>query len=231
MWRSICCIVFCLVSGLSYAKPVEQIYVDQATALFGEGNYSAALKQFQSLLDSSKDQALRIRLQWNVARCLEMLGRYEEALSEFYAYQSIINDPQRRTRALRKIEALFPKVYGQLSISCDEAVDFQVLHRPTSAPNKVERFGPLPCPNELRELKSGRATVSANFGHALFEQAVMIEAGALSTVALERPQAPKRDYTPWVIGGALSAIVVATATYFLVSADDSGGSDVRLEFQ
>ena len=110
VWRSICCIVFCLVSGLSHAKPVEQTYVDQATALFGEGNYSAALEQFQSLLDSSDDEELRVRLQWNVARCLEMLGRYEEALSEFYAYQSIIKDAQRRSRALRKIDELLPRV-------------------------------------------------------------------------------------------------------------------------
>ena len=44
-----------------------------------------------------------------------MLGRYEEALSEFYAYQSIIADSARRTRAL-KIEALFPKVYGELEV-------------------------------------------------------------------------------------------------------------------
>ena len=231
MWRSICCILFCLVSGLSHAKPVEQIYVDQATALFGEGNYSAALRQFQSLLNSSEDEQLRIRLQWNVARCLEMLGRYEEALSEFYAYQSIINDPQRRTRALRKIEALFPKVYGQLSIECTEAADFQVLHRPTSSPKKVERFGPLPCPNELRELKSGRATVSANFGDKLFEQVVTIEAGSLSTVVLQAPEATKQDYTPWVIGGAVSAVVVATATYLILTADGGGGSDVQLEFQ
>ena len=122
-------------------------------------------------------------------------------------------------------------MYGQLRIDCAEVVDFQVQHRPTSSPKKVERFGPLPCPQQLRELKSGRATVSANFGDAMFEQVVTIEAGALSTVDLQLPGAPRKDYTPWVIGGAVSVAVVATVTYFLVTSDDGGGSDVRWDFQ
>ena len=219
MWRVICCAIFCLMSSVSHAKPVQQIYVDQATALFGEGNYSAALKQFQSLLDSTTDSKLRVRLQWNVARCLEMLGRYEEALSEFYAYQSIISDPARRTRALRKIETLFPKVYGQLEVNCPESVDFHVTHRPTSSPKKLEQFGPLPCPNQLRELKSGRATVSASLGDAIFEEIVLIEAGKLATVTLSKP---KVDNTPWLIGGAVSAVVVVAATYFILRAQPDG---------
>ena len=130
------------VAAESNARSVEQVYVDQSVVLFSDGNYSAALTQFQTLLSSSRDAQQRIRLQCNVARCLEMLGHFEAALAEFYAYQSIIKDPKRKSRALGKINQLHPKVYGSLSVICSEETAFEVHHRPNTTRNKRQNFNP-----------------------------------------------------------------------------------------
>ena len=233
VFRLLLCFAVLGFGGYGFTQPIEQTRVNQATALFQEGNYSEALKQYQSLLSFSESEPERIRLQWNVARCLEMIGRYEEALSGFYAYQSIVADPKRKARALEKIRALRPKVYGKLNVACEAPLEFQVLHRPTSDPESPKRFGPLGCPNLLEELTSGNVVVTANEGGDLMQASAVINPGETISVTLSPPPKAYRlsSNAKWMIGGVTTALVVGAIAYFALTSEPEDGPKTRLVFQ
>lgn len=87
------------------AVDAAQQQLDDAKALFREGRYAEALEIFRTL------QALpalreRPQLQWNIARCLEMLERHAAAIEAFKHAQRLYPDPERRRACAAKIKAL-----------------------------------------------------------------------------------------------------------------------------
>ena len=223
-------ILYCLL--LSYtsiqAAPLKQYNVDQAISLFKQKDYNEALKHFQALLKSSHKKQQTVRLQWNVARCLEKLGRYEEALTEFYGYRAIVLDPKRKQRAKRQIAKLIPKVYGSLKITCTEDMSLNVLHKPTSSPGKTEKFGPRPCPSTLKKLRAGRSKITAFYDGSTIKRTALITPGAIQRVHLKPP--PKAGGNGLLIAGVVTTAVVIAGSIYLLSADDSKDSGTSLCF-
>ena len=231
----LCLCFLSITASTCHSKPVKKVFVEQAVALFKAGNYEAALSQFRGLLESSTSKEQRRRLQWNVARCLEMLGRSEEALAEFYAYESTIKDAKRQARAKRKIRSLIPKVYGDLHVKCKTAATFQVELKPHSNPTASQKFNAQKCPGRLKKLKSGEATVTAWIGKRIDRRKVDIRAGQTAVLHMQIPATPpasgeSQGFTrnQYIIGGSIAAVAVGTLVYFLVS--DDGGSEQKTSF-
>jgi hypothetical protein len=219
-------IVICAAS--SQAAPLKQYNVDQATSLFKQKHYAEALKHFRALLKSSKRKQQTIRLQWNVARCLEQLGRHEEALTEFYGYQSIVKDSKRKKRAKTKIGKLIPKVYGTLKVTCPKLMSLTLLHVPTAAPDQPETYARKKCPTTLKKLRAGRTQITAVYDGDDIRRSAVITPGTIQKIHLTIPP-PKADNT-LLIAGVVTTAVVIGASIYLLTADDGKGETTNLCF-
>ena len=212
----------------SHAAPIKQVNVDQATSLFKQKHYAEALKHFRALLKSSKRKQQTIRLQWNVARCLEELERHEEALTEFYGYQAIVKDSKRKKRAKGKIGKLIPKVYGTLKVSCAEPMRLSLSHVPSATPQEAETYDRKTCPATLRKLRAGRTQITGVHHEGDIRRSTIITPGTIQRIHLEAPP-PKADNTLLIAGVVTTAIVVAGGIY-LLSANDAKDADTSLCF-
>lgn len=224
------CVLFFLFACPAFAAPIKQYNVDQATSLFKQGEFQAALQHFQTLLSRTNDRRQKIRLQWNVARCFEELGRYEEALKEFYGYKSIVRDKRRNARAEKKILALIPKVFGSLRVTCAQPTAFNVFHEPSSKRGTTENFGPLDCPTTLRELRAGRATVKGTNKEHPVEETVLVVPGKESHVHLESDKPGVSKKSMWIAGGVVGAALLVSGIYLLANSSGDSTSSAELCF-
>lgn len=96
-----------------------QAYLDLATTLFRDKDFGGALTELRRadpLLDGSEIQPL---VRFNIARCLEELGRAPEAVRAYQRYLSTSNETGRRLeRAREAIRKLEPQAVGALTIEC-----------------------------------------------------------------------------------------------------------------
>lgn len=221
-------LILVLFAAGSQAAPIKQYNVDQATSLFKQKHYAEALNHFQSLLKSSKRKQQTIRLQWNVARCLEELGRHEEALSEFYGYQSIVKNAKRQRRAKSKIAKLIPKVYGSLKVTCEQPMSLSLSHTPSAAPEQPETYARRKCPATIKKLRAGRTQITAVHVDGDIRRSAVITPGALQTVHLTPPPA-EADHTLLIAGVVTTAVVIAGSIY-LLTADDGSDAGTNLCF-
>jgi len=194
--------------------------VVQATAHFKAQRFEDALRVFRSLRSSATDDSARLRLQWNIARSLEELGRYPEALPIFEDYAKAVEDPVRSSRAQAKIEALSPKVYGVISVSCVGG---------SSAKVTLEKHGTtIPCPGVFERVAPGLWVVIAE-GEKLDRQrqVVTVKAGQTSpaTITFKNMTAPppaqvaQKRVWPWYVGGAV-LLATGAVTAWALSQDD-----------
>lgn len=122
-----------------------QAYLDLATTLFRDKDFAGALTELRRadpLLDGSEIQPL---VRFNIARCLEELGRAPEAVRAYQRYLSTSDPSDRRIeRAREAINALEPQAVGQLSIACaqpDTVLRVEGLEQPNqSCPLSVPRL-------------------------------------------------------------------------------------------
>ncbi|MGB0647315.1 MAG: tetratricopeptide repeat protein [Bradymonadia bacterium] len=230
MKKFLCVLISLLLICPVNAAPIKQYNVDQATNLFKQGEFQAALQHFQTLLTKTNNRRQKIRLQWNVARCFEELGRYEEALKEFYGYKSIVSDKRRNARAEKKIRSLIPKVFGSLNVKCSQPTAFNVFHEPSSAPGTTENFGPLDCPTTLRELRAGRATVKGTNKEHPVKETVLVIPGKEAQVYLESEPPGVSSRTMWIAGGVVGTALLVSGIYLLSNRSDDSGSSAELCF-
>jgi len=190
-----------------------------ATRLFKAEQYESALSMFRSLRAASTDAPDRIRLQWNIARCLEQLGRNREALRIFQAYDESVSDPVRSSRARAKIELLRDRVFGSISVTCGPGgpVEGQVAGSKTTAI----------CPTVLKGILPGSVVIEgiAADGRKTRSVVTVVAGKSVTAQLLFTPTAPRKmaetsSKWPWYVGGAVVVVTAGILTAVLVNRSD-----------
>jgi len=119
-----------------------QRLVNEASALFSDGEYEASLKALREAeaLASEVDRSALPLIRFNIARCLQELGRYEEAIEAYQAYNKLPDASYRKQRAFKALQELEREVYGTLSVACDP-VGATIEIRGTAHPGCQLDFG------------------------------------------------------------------------------------------
>ncbi len=98
-----------------------QALVNTAVVHFRAKEYDAALKallEAEVLAVAANDPGLA-SIRFNIARCLEELERWPEALAAYETYLKLPDDSHRKARAWKAVGALEERVFGRLDVACD----------------------------------------------------------------------------------------------------------------
>lgn len=216
------------VAALSIAAPeavaaerslVEQAQaeVDRASRHYTRGEFAEALEALrtaETLAERAEDPSLP-SIRFNIARCLEKLERWDDALRAYERYNELPDASHRKQRAFEAIRALEGKVYATLAIACDPSgstVEISGITegtpscpwRSTRIPPgayavKVSHPGYLPT-TELIDLEVGRPFA--------LEVSLERDPDAVMTAATAAPREPIRPW-PWVaLAGSAAALGV-----------------------
>lgn len=210
-----------------------QGHVNQASQLYLQADYEGALaqlKQAEPLAQKAKDPSLA-NIRFNIARCLEQLKRWPDALKAYEAYNALPDEPHRKERAWEAMQTLKTKVFGSLSVSCFPSGAI------ISVPGLTQQGG-QPCPWQDSAVKGGNYIVSVRHpGYEDFSKEVIVTPGqsinveaslkAKATVAANplvaaapaEPEGPVNIW-PWVVGGAGVAALGAGAAFHVLAAGD-----------
>ena len=164
-----------------------QTYINLGTELFMSGDHEGALAEFRRALKLHDIPEIR----WNVARCLEELGRAEEALAAFESYLEVAEDPGSKKAVEEKISSLAPRVFGALEVECE----------PKGAKIEIRGLTEIPvsfsCPWKRERVKTGSYEVTAALsGHHDEVEEVEVAAGQTSKLLLKMEVEEKQPKDP-----------------------------------
>lgn len=163
------------------AAPASQGLIDASLDSFRAGDYDAALIGFEKAFEASPE---RPRLLWNIGRCLEELGRTDEALQRFERYLEIEADDSRGIRdALTKVAKL-------RAAAEPKSATLRVETSPPRATVVVdgEVVGPAPV---LLDVPEGEHVIAARMeGRLPAETRVSATAGQAAVISLVLPEVP-----------------------------------------
>lgn len=172
--------------------PDPEALFAQAAAHKNAGDWAGALRVLRSL--RATDFHDQRGVQWNIARCLEELGRHKEALAafgEFLKMSGVDADP-KRDEAHARVADLRKRLYGSLVVECaDRRTRIQVHSVPnfqllTSFPH-VTWTGDA-CPHRSGDLDVGGWVVVASIdGRKIQQTSVKVEGGRERVVKIEAP--------------------------------------------
>lgn len=210
-----------LTCSVSLSSPNTELdaRVTAATQAFQTKQFASALQQFRSIRETVKDPAMRLRLQWNMARCLEEMQRHVQALRIFEDYAKTVTDPVRLSRAQAKIDKLVQQTYGKIAVSCVGDANAKVyLEKETT-----ER----PCPAIFERQDPGLVVIIGR-GDSVVREVVQVEAGQTSQLQLAflptaTKEIPVREETrnwPWYIAGAAAVLTSGALTVWLLNRDE-----------
>ncbi len=216
-----------LIAAIVVAPPSQGL-IDASKDAFGAGDYEAALIGFRKSFAGSPDQPL---LLWNIGRCLEELGRTDEALESFEKYLEIeVDDGDGIREALKKVATL-------RAAAKPKSATLRVESTPPKAQIHVdgEAVGDAPV---LLDVPEGDHVIAATLdGHLRAETKVFATAGQAAVISLALPEVPKEapavgtDRPPppptqtWIAPafiGAAGVLLTALAVHALL---DSGEHD------
>ncbi|MCB9529948.1 MAG: tetratricopeptide repeat protein [Myxococcales bacterium] len=213
-----------------------QAYLDLATTLFRDKDFSGALKELQRaepLLDGSDVQPL---VRFNIARCYEELGRPAEAVRAYQRYLTLSEEAdRRRDRAREAIRDLEPKAVGTLQVECAQ-------------PGTVLRIDGLeqpnrPCPVAVQQLLGGEYTATARAdGFQETRRVLVVEPGRTTThrfdlipvavAATDRLDTTTRsndsggrNIVPWLVIGAGVGAAATGAVFHSLAASSAEDAD------
>lgn len=200
--------------------------VAEATRLAREGDWAAGLVRFREAQQHADALGDPAGLQWNIARCLEELGRNEEAIEAFEAYLAMPDSQAGHAEARTRIAGMVRTTYGFVDVQCGG------VRATVGIRGDAHSFA---CPHRFR-LRPGRYQIVARTDDGRQSSAsAAVALGEPSTVALLLPttraggdseeggRASETKGTgarllPWfVVGGA--AALAGAGTGFLVSAE------------
>jgi hypothetical protein len=150
-----------------------KVYVEAGVKLFKAKDYEGALVEFRRAEPMGAALGDMAGIRFNIARCLEELGRPAEAIPAFERYLALSDRESPRRRAKRAIERLANRV-GSLAIQCDAA-------------GTVIRVGDrtYKCPTIVGLLAPGRHTVSAvGPSGRTWSSVVNVEGGSVKEVRM-----------------------------------------------
>lgn len=193
-----------------------QAFVNSASQAFRKGDFAAALealRKAEPIVAEANDPTLAA-IRFNIARCLEELGRSKEALDAYALYLRTPDDSARKSRAQLAVKSLKRKVFGGIAVTCEPAGAMVTITGLVDTPTA--------CPVRKEEVKPGTYQVKVAFdGYTPAERELTVGAGdpTALTVALDKeakaggvvmpdmqPPAEPVDPWPWVLtgGGALA---------------------------
>jgi hypothetical protein len=153
-----------------------RLYVELAIRHFEAGDYGEALEAFRKAEPLGDPAGLR----YNIARCLEEMGRDAEAHAAFQAYLELPDRPELREAAKEKMAALGRRLWGQLAVQCDaEGVR---LSAPALTPTEAE------CPHRWLKVPPGDYEIEgASPDGAVGRARVTVEAGVALSATVRLP--------------------------------------------
>lgn len=213
------------------AGAFSQARVDAAIARFRAGDFEAALTAFRDL-EARAPAAQRLGLKWNIARCLEELGRAPEALAAFEQYRDEADTEARRARAEAKIKGIEAARFGRIAVRC-------------AAPEVQVSLGDAtrPCPAIFERVTPGPVILMARRGADEERTMHQVAAGETLTVELARPKvAAARPSTseaaddgagwwPWAVIGGVAVTGVVIGAVILTGGGDEPAPVYTFEFE
>ncbi|MCA9540105.1 MAG: tetratricopeptide repeat protein, partial [Myxococcales bacterium] len=204
-----------------------QAYLDLATTLFKAQDYEGALKELQRaepLLDGSDTQPL---VRFNIARCLEELGRPADAVRAYQRYLALSEGAdKRRDRAREAIALLEPRAIGRLAIDC--AQPGTVVRLPTVDQTAHD------CPYKDDHILAGAYEIVASRpGYRDERRSVTVAAGedskvrfvlAVADADVPEPETVKAGTTtrstllPWAVVGAGASVLAVGGVFNALAA-------------
>lgn len=151
-----------------------QTYIDLGTELFGANDYAGALAEFQRAEPLAPSGKGRAAVRYNIARCLEELGRTEEAVTAFELYLEAPDDAGTARAARRKVRSLERKLFGGLTVRCAGSAS-------------VGDLEPQDCPATWTRLRAGDYEVSVRAAGFEGRRPVSVAAGKTQTLEVDLP--------------------------------------------
>ena len=226
---AVAAVVGCACPAAAATLADAQALVNTASQAFRKGDYATALadlRKAEPIVQEANDPTLA-PIRFNIARCLEELGRNDEALKAYESYLNIPDQSGRKGRAEAAVKALKRKVFGGVSVSCDP------MGAMVTIPGLLDQ--PAACPLRKDEIKPGKYTVEVAFdGYTPETREIEVAVGEplAVTVALTRkggvtmpdmtPPEPGADPLPWVLtgAGALAVVGGVALTFAAIDARD-----------
>lgn len=203
-----------------------QAYLDLATTLFRDEDFAGALKELQRaepLLEGSEILPL---VRFNIARCLEELGRPAEAVRAYQRYLTLSEAADgRRDRAREAIKGLEPRALGTLVVECAQpgtVLRIEGLEQPNQpCPAQIEQVlgGDYPAVATADGFREARQTIAVQPGRTTthrFDLTPVVDE-SLTPVQTTTRSTEGRSALPWIVLGA-GAGAAATGVAFHVLA-------------
>lgn len=105
--------------------------------LYAEGNYEAAILSFKESLALSGESALH----FNIASCLEVLGRLDEAYGELDLYRAVAPEAERETLS-RRLASIRARIDAQIAEAAQAALTAPPEPAPLPPPPPPYDIGP-----------------------------------------------------------------------------------------
>ncbi len=226
-----------LIAGVATAQvpPAAVQKGKQAFELMKQARYEEAL----GVLDEIDAMGVRsFAVAFNRARCLEQLGRIEEAIAALKSYlrdEGAKVPPDQLKEAHEKIAALSARIYGSVDVQCaDAGLAVRVEGRDEA---------PAPCPARVADVRVGRREVVVlHDGREVLRRPVDVGPGVVNPVRVEAlarlgvtadvaGAQVAVDGTPWGPAPILDRLVAPGAHRVVVQAEghDEAVREVALE--
>lgn len=166
------------------AQPADDLargqeLVNRAARAYGAEEYERALellREAEGIAAAAQDPSLP-SIRFNIARCLEQLGRDEEALEAYRRYDALPDASHRKQKAYDAIKGLEQRLFAVLSVSCSPAGSAVEIAGLTP--------GAVPCPWQSAKVRPGAYAITVTApGHSPASQSVQVEAGAARNVQI-----------------------------------------------
>ena len=213
---------------------VAQEFVNTASQHFQRGAYQDALDSLRKAepIAAQAHHPSLAPIRFNIARCLDELGRKAEALDAYASYLKLPDEGHRKQRAVAAIKELKRALFGGLSVSCD----------PSGASVKYTgpKEGTRVCPFQVSELSPGTYQVVVEFaGYERFTKSVEVVAGQVMPVTARltkivseapppvvdnKPASPTKVW-PWVTMGIGAAALAGGAVLTLKGIDERDAAE------
>lgn len=174
-----CCFASLGVGRATAPPAVETVraWVASGVEAFRAERFAEALVEFRRAEPHAAALGARAAVRFNIARCLDELGRSADAIAAFERYLAFPDKPAPRRRAVARIQALVAQTYGTLDVRCD----------PPGAGLKAA--GPTPkagaCPANWQRLLPGEYAIAMFVaGKAVDRRTVAVTVGETARVEL-----------------------------------------------
>lgn len=140
-----CLLVVPIIAPVAAPAGDVRRVIDDARRHFAAGEHAAALAALRSIEGRVGDDG---SVRWNIARCLEELGRVREAIAEFERARALTTDRAQQAEADRRVAALRRRLPGALQVECGDG-EVVLDGRRQACPARFDALPPGPIGGRL----------------------------------------------------------------------------------